>query len=82
MGTSERQANTASQTTDDQETASEEEVSCCSVVPPWIATNDGGATPADGRTEGAPSAQLNANWVVSSKIPETQLNPSEPSGAL
>ncbi len=30
---------------DVQEMASPEEVSLCSVVPAWIATNDGGATP-------------------------------------
>ena len=62
MGTSERQAKTASQTTDDQETASEEEVSCCSVVPPWIATNDGGATPADThRAQGGLKSLLSAH---------------------
>lgn len=44
-GSRESRAKTASTETDHQETASLDELSWCSVVPAWMATNDGGATP-------------------------------------
>jgi len=37
--------------TDCQDRASPDDVSCCNVVPAWIAMNEGGATPANRRQQ-------------------------------
>lgn len=44
-GRRDKQAKMVRMMSDDQDTASPDEVSFCNVVPAWIATNDGGATP-------------------------------------
>ena len=45
-GRMERRASPARMDIDVHDTVSPDDDSCCSVVPAWIATNDGGATPA------------------------------------
>jgi hypothetical protein len=45
MGTREIMANTTRSARDDQDQVPEVEVICCRVLPAWMATNEGGATP-------------------------------------